>query len=738
MSKRNLILWGIFAVLFLVSNALAVKVESLPRIKLPGGTGDNQVSNVKAIYVGPGGEIYIGSARNNIVQVFSGNGQYLRSIPSGDDDIDVPQDIDIGIDGLVYVVDRDRDELSRFTQEGMRQGTLGGEKAFDRPMSVSVARDGRVYVADKDKDNVRIFDENGQNLGTLQGSGFKDPIAVDVDHQGRVFVLDSDKKTVQVFDSEGSLIIEIPVQYGGEEIKEPVDLCVNQHGELFVLDKDRKVVYFTADFESRQWEAPFGGGMLEEPISVDVAGRDVCYVLDNKNETIWKFALTELPSLVAEKTVKESIIKKAIISNNIDSSENIVVNRVIPSENQVVLSVFEENRHIVSGLIAENFPEIKVRGQEIEVQKAYPQFQNDEVDFIFLLGTVGLKGNEINTIKEKLTTEFLAKLDESRHRVALFSFGGNIELAMPLEKSFSKQKAAVNNLEFNGEKAPLYDALFEALNYYDTSGAEKYPIFIVVTNDKGKSSRNTFKTLEDYERSHDLPQIYTLGYDNRKDPEFLEELKKIADLTGGFFYSSDKEDMIYFLFSQVIKLIRGQYSLSVSDLPSEGEITVSVDVDLDGNLITATHEYSEPSGEEVTIKGESFFEKYWLILLIVLIVIILVIIIIIAVAKSKKRPKGPLGEALLEVKSGDTPEREYRLMKGTNKIGADKENDIAIPAEGVSRNHATIEYSSGKYELIDQDSTNGTLVNKNRITRRVLINNDVISIGSIDFIFKTG
>lgn len=738
MSKRNLILWGIVAALFLVSNAFAIKVESLPRIKLPGGTGDNEVSNVKAIYVGPGGEIYIGSARNNCVQVFSGNGQYLRTIPTGDDDIDVPQDIDIGVDGLVYVVDRDRDELSRFTQQGMRQGTIGGEKAFDRPMSVSVARDGRVYVADKDKDNVRIFDADGQNLGTLQGAGFEDPIAVDVDHQGRVFVLDEKKKSVQVFDSEGSLITELPVRFGGQEIKEPVDLCVNQHGELFVLDKDQKVVYFIADFESGQWEAPFGGDMLKEPVSVDVAGRDVCFVLDNDNETIWKFALTELPSLAAEKTVKETIIKKAVITTNIDSTANITINRVIPSENLVALSVFEDNRNIVSGLIDENFPEIKVGDQELEIQEAYPQFQQDEIDFIFLLGTVGLKENEAQSIKEKLTTEFLAKLDESRHRVAFFKFADNIELAMPLEKSFSTQKTAINNLQFNGEKAPLYDAIFEALNYYDTSGAEKYPIFILLTNSKGESSRNKFKTLEDYERSHDLPQIYTLGYEPGKDPEFLEQMNKIADLTGGFSYTTDKDDMIYFLFRRAIALIRGQYVLAVSDLPSEGEITVSVDVDLDGNLITATDQYSEPSGEEVAIKGESFMGKYGLYLLIILIVIILVIIIIIIVASRKKRKKAPLGEAILEVKSGDAPQREYHLMKGTNSIGADKTNDIHLPSEGVSRNHATIEYSGGKYELIDQDSTNGTMVNKNRITRRVLINNDVISIGQIDFIFKTG
>lgn len=741
MPKLKVFIGGLIALLVLFSNAFAIKVENLPRIKLPSGKGDNEVSNVKAIYVGPGGEIYVGSARNNRVQVFTGNGQFIRSIPSTKgDDIDVPQDIDIGIDNYVYVVDRDRDELSRFDTTGVRQGTIGGRKAFKRPMSVSVARDGKVYVADEDEKNVRIFDESGQSQGNLQGSGFEAPVAVDVDHEGRIFVLDKKKKTVQIFDPSGSLVMEIPITFGGNEIEEPIDLCVNQHGEIFVLDEKQKVVYFTSDPESRQWSAPFGGGMLEKPISVDVAGRDVCYVLDNDNETIWKFHLTELPSLVAETTVKEreSIIKKAQITTNIDSLANITVNRVMPKDKQVVLTVFENNRNIVGGLIAENFPELSVKGEQYKVQSAEPLFSNQKIDFIFLIGTQGLKSGEIKDIKSKLISEFLGKLDESKHKLAIYTFAPEVKLALPLEKSFSKQKAAINDLAFNADKAPLYDALFEAMNYYDTSGAEAYPIFVIITNSQGKASRNTYKTLEDYKASHTLPQIYTLAYDNKQSEDFRDEMKKIANISGGFFYSVDQGDMIYFLYRRAMALIRGEYLLAVDNLPSEGELSVSADVDLDGNLITATHEYTEPSGEKVTIKGKTFLEKYGLIILIIALVIIILIIILIIVASSKAKKRAPLGEAILEVKSGNAPQKSYHLMKGTNKIGADKDNDIALSVEGVSRQHASIEYAGGKYELVDQGSTNGTFVNKNRVTRRTLINDDVITIGSVDFVFKSG
>jgi len=219
----------------------------------------------------------------------------------------------------------------------------------------------------------------------------------------------------------------------------------------------------------------------------------------------------------------------------------------------------------------------------------------------------------------------------------------------------------------------------------------------------------------------------------------LEGLKKISDLSGGFFYSADQRDMIGFLFRRTIALIKGQYLLKTDRIPSEGDLTVSVDVDRDGNLITSTHAYLEPSGEEVAIKGESFFEKYGTILLIVLGCLILLIIIIILIKKATAKPKAPLGEAILEDKSGNAPQKMYQLRKGSNTIGTDKGCDIALQVEGISRNHAVIEFSGGKYELVDTDSTNGTFVNRNRVTRRTLINNDVISVGSaVDFVFKTG
>ncbi len=61
----------------------------------------------------------------------------------------------------------------------------------------------------------------------------------------------------------------------------------------------------------------------------------------------------------------------------------------------------------------------------------------------------------------------------------------------------------------------------------------------------------------------------------------------------------------------------------------------------------------------------------------------------------------------------DTGEKqEYILMEGaTVSIGRSSNNDIAIPEQHVSRQHAVINYRDGIFMLTDLNSANGTFVN---------------------------
>ncbi|MCU7836801.1 MAG: FHA domain-containing protein [gamma proteobacterium symbiont of Taylorina sp.] len=83
----------------------------------------------------------------------------------------------------------------------------------------------------------------------------------------------------------------------------------------------------------------------------------------------------------------------------------------------------------------------------------------------------------------------------------------------------------------------------------------------------------------------------------------------------------------------------------------------------------------------------------------------------------------------LVLKFADQEIQEYIFDKPEIFIGRTSKNDITIDNLAVSSQHASIQNTKEGAVLLDNNSTNGTFVNDNKITRHVLKEKDVISIG---------
>ena len=79
--------------------------------------------------------------------------------------------------------------------------------------------------------------------------------------------------------------------------------------------------------------------------------------------------------------------------------------------------------------------------------------------------------------------------------------------------------------------------------------------------------------------------------------------------------------------------------------------------------------------------------------------------------------------------------RDFPLEKEVVSIGRLPESDITLKDPGASRNHAEIRSGEGGYTLRDLGSTNGTMLNNQRVTERELEDGDRITIGrtTLDF-----
>ncbi|MBK7975515.1 MAG: FHA domain-containing protein [Deltaproteobacteria bacterium] len=109
----------------------------------------------------------------------------------------------------------------------------------------------------------------------------------------------------------------------------------------------------------------------------------------------------------------------------------------------------------------------------------------------------------------------------------------------------------------------------------------------------------------------------------------------------------------------------------------------------------------------------------------------------------------PLGEPSEEIDLPDGVPAALRVLEGTGKgdtwaihgafrIGRGDTNELAIADRNVSTLHAIIEPAGpGRFRIRDLESRNGTFVNGERVTDRVLEDGDVVVLGSVVLKYRT-
>jgi len=94
-------------------------------------------------------------------------------------------------------------------------------------------------------------------------------------------------------------------------------------------------------------------------------------------------------------------------------------------------------------------------------------------------------------------------------------------------------------------------------------------------------------------------------------------------------------------------------------------------------------------------------------------------------------------DAFLVVRSGMTDRRQYRLVGGKSYlVGRSREADIIVKDRLASRNHCRIASSGEEWTVADLGSSNGTYVNRQRVTTHALRDGDVLQIGGAAIEFR--
>jgi hypothetical protein len=92
----------------------------------------------------------------------------------------------------------------------------------------------------------------------------------------------------------------------------------------------------------------------------------------------------------------------------------------------------------------------------------------------------------------------------------------------------------------------------------------------------------------------------------------------------------------------------------------------------------------------------------------------------------------PEPNRLMDLSSG----RELKLDRDELSLGRSSTNDVVVDDPNASRVHAHLVKRSDEWWIVDNESTNGTLVNDSTIKERRLTPGDRITIGASEFEFR--
>lgn len=84
----------------------------------------------------------------------------------------------------------------------------------------------------------------------------------------------------------------------------------------------------------------------------------------------------------------------------------------------------------------------------------------------------------------------------------------------------------------------------------------------------------------------------------------------------------------------------------------------------------------------------------------------------------------------------DGKQREIPLSKPVQVIGRQTDCQIRIPSAAISRHHCEVAVTDGKVSVRDLGSSNGTFVNRRRVSQAELSPGDLIAIGDLVFVVR--
>lgn len=211
----------------------------------------------------------------------------LSGLPGNISGLLLPEDVEFGPSGLLFVADGGTDRVLAFDANGDLIDTLGPVAGLDHPTGMTFGREGELYVASSGADQIVVFSAEGALVGTIgAGSSLDDPWGVAFAPDGHMYVSSRGTDSVLVFDPGGTQVFEIGA---GSALSDPHGL-VFRGGRLFVASFGTDEVFWF-DTHGNLQNIIGTGSSLSGPVDLEFGADGMLYVSSSLNDLVVIFDL---------------------------------------------------------------------------------------------------------------------------------------------------------------------------------------------------------------------------------------------------------------------------------------------------------------------------------------------------------------------------------------------------------------------------------------------------------------
>lgn len=379
--------------------------------------------------------------------------------------------------------------------------------------------------------------------------------------------------------------------------------------------------------------------------------------------------------------------------------------------------------------------------------------KNEAENLLVAIDTSKSLGDDFLEAIKTALKDYIRHLGKGEH-VALLAFNDAVQIASGFTDSQTRIETALGTLRQGGIKTALYQAILEGISLLTPLSGKK--AMLVISDGHNEGPGELQEVIQAAKDAHIRICSIALPEKHSEQKRHQEQLQTLASETDGVFQTVDSplsaaSGIFTLLQAQRQKgAARCDYRLTFT-IPADiagtqqalkavlsqktGDSALSVDITL--NVPVSEHAPAVLNDQAQHVL--EFIKSPAGLGCVAGAVLVLTLLVVLFLRKRRsalKTPEDP-GMALRE-EAKQSPfvlelvsqSMTFPLPCGKIRLGAAKDNDIVLDDPTVSRKHACLEVTEQECRVTDTQSTNGTFVNGERISRScILTSGDQIYFG---------